>query len=99
MEAEREDSENIELFWMLFNEALSQATGTKDTVFIPIGWCVDMAGANMNGLERVYGKEVLERVKSCEFHFKENRNKMAQKLKDNEEAQQFKELCDALLAA
>lgn len=99
MEAEREDSENIELFWMLFNEALSQATGTKDTVFIPIGWCTDMAGANMNGLERVYGKEVLERVKSCEFHFKENRNKMAQKLKDNEEAQQFKELCDALLAA
>ena len=99
MEAEREDSENIELFWMLFNEALSQATGTKDTVFIPIGWCVDMAGANMNGLERVYGKEVLERVKSCEFHFKENRNKMAQKLKDNEEVQQFKELCDALLAA
>ena len=99
MEAEREDSENIELFWMLFNEALSQATGTKDTVFIPIGWCTDMAGANINGLERGYGKEVLERVKSCEFHFKENRNKMAQKLKDNEEAQQFKELCDALLAA
>ena len=84
---------------MLFNEALSQATGTKDTVFIPIGWCTDMAGANMNGLERVYGKEVLERVKSCEFHFKENRKKMAQKIKDNEEAQQFKELCDALLAA
>ena len=84
---------------MLFNEALSQATGTKDTVFIPIGWCTDMTGANMNGLERVYGKEILERVKSCEFHFKENRNKMAQKLKDNEEAQQFKELCDALLAA
>ena len=53
----------------------------------------------MNGLERVYGKEVLERVKSCEFHFKENRKKMAQKLKDNEEAQQFKELCDALQAA
>lgn len=85
MEVECEDFENVELFWMLFNEVFSQVIGIKDIVFILIGWCMDMVGVNMNGLERVYGKEVLERVKSCEFYFKENCNKMVQKLKDNEE--------------
>lgn len=37
MEAERENSENIEQFWTLFNEALKHATQNKDVVFNPIG--------------------------------------------------------------
>ena len=52
MGAERENSENIEQFWTLFNEALKHATQNKDVVFNTVGWCVDMAGTNMNGLLR-----------------------------------------------
>lgn len=35
---------------------------------------------NMNGLQKVFGDDVLTRIKSCEFHFKESRNKVARKL-------------------
>ena len=47
MGVERENSENIEQFWTLFNEALKHATKNKDVVFNPVGWYVDMAGSNM----------------------------------------------------
>ena len=98
MEAEKEDSDNIEMFWKLFNEALNSETGQEK--FTPIGWCTDMAGANMNGIKKVFGSEAVEqRVKSCEFHYKENRNKMAAKLRDGVDAEIFKSLCDDLLMA
>ena len=61
MEAERENSENTELFWRLFVEAQRKVAGNKYT---------DMVGANMNGVRRVFGEEVLQPSKSCEFHFK-----------------------------
>lgn len=106
MEAEHEDSKNIELFWNLFNDALRKSMANQghhgnspNMVFNPIGWCTDMAGANMNGLVNVYGEEVLQRIKSCEFHFKENLNKMARKLKSDDDARTFKTLCDDLLTA
>lgn len=80
MESEQESSENIALFWSLFNEGLQKVTGDDKSVFNPQGWCTDMAGANMNGLRQVFGDEALSRIKSCEFHFKESINKMARKL-------------------
>ena len=92
METEKEDSENIELFWTLFNTSIK-----KHIVFFnPTGWCTDMAGANMNGIERVFGKDALSRIKSWEFHFKESRNKMARKL-GGTVGDEFKDLCQNLL--
>ena len=98
MEAERENSECIGLFWGLFNEALRKTAGNSEANFNPKGWCTDMAGANMNGLKSVFGDEALHRIKSCEFHFKENRNKMARKL-GGETGETFKQLCDELLSS
>ena len=77
METEQENSENIALFWTLFNEGLRKVSGDNNTVFNPLGWCTDMARANMNGLRQVFGDDALSRIKSCEFHFKESRNRMA----------------------
>ena len=57
-----------------------------------------MAGANMNGLAREFGEDALFRIKGCEFHFKDNRNKMANKL-DKENGDVLKTLCDDLLTA
>ena len=71
MDAEKENSENIKLFWTVFNEALRKTAGDPEGSFKPKGWCTDMASANMNGLKNVFGGEVLNRIKS---HFKENRN-------------------------
>ena len=50
----------------------------------------------MNGLERVFGKDALSRIKSCEFHFKESRNKMARKL-GGTVRDEFKDLCQNFL--
>lgn len=96
METQKENSENIELFWNLFNKALKVVAGDDTATFNPIGFCTDMTGANMNGLKNVFGEDVLTRIKSCEFHFKESRNRMAKKLNDDDE-ELFKELCDKML--
>lgn len=48
MEAENEDSANIELFWTLFNEALRKvANDNPNRKFNSIGWCSDMVCANL----------------------------------------------------
>ena len=96
IEAEQESSENIALSWSLFNEGLQKVTKDDKTVFNPQGWCTDMAGANMNGLQQVFGKDALSRIKSCKFHFKESINKMARKL-GQEAGETFKELYQNLL--
>lgn len=93
MEAEKENSANVELFWTLFNEALVKVA-QRPVKFNPIGWCTDMAGANIAGISKVYGDPT--RIKSCEFHFKDHRNKKAKKL-DSGSAVEFKDLCDDLL--
>lgn len=94
METEREDTTNFELFWKLFNEALGKVANDPLIKFNPIGWCSDMAGANLAGITRVYGNASL--IKSCEFHFKDHRNKKAQKL-DPDSAEEFKGLCNRQL--
>ena len=98
METEGENSQTIELFWSLFNQALRKAAGDENVLFNPKGWCTDMAGANMNGLQKVFGDDVLTRIKSCEFHFKESRNKVDRKLGGDAE-EEFKDLCDELLTS
>ena len=96
MEAESEDTKNIELFWTLFNEVLQKVSGQTEYKFNPVGWCTDMAEANFAAITKVFGDEATPRMKSCEFHFKDQRNKKAQRL-DNESSDRFKELCDTLL--
>jgi hypothetical protein len=93
MEAEKENTTNVKLFWTLFNEALAKVA-QRPVKFNPICWCTDMAGANMAGISKVYGDS--SRIKSCEFHFKDHRNKKTKKL-DSDSAVKFKALCDDLL--
>ena len=57
-----------------------------------------MAGANLAGICAEFGTDAKARIKSCEFHFKEQRNKKAQRL-DGQDAGEFKRLCDNLLTA
>lgn len=98
MEAERENSANIELFWILSNEAYKVVAGDDTLHFNPKGWCKDMAGANMNGLQKVFGDNIHTRIKTCKFHFKESRNKMERKRNDDD-GKVFNELCNQMLAS
>jgi len=75
MEAESENSQNVALFWELFNEILKKVSGSENETFNPIGWCTDLAGGNLAGLCAVFGESTKSRIKTCEFHFKDHRNK------------------------
>lgn len=94
MEAETEDTVNVELFWRLFNEALRKVAASDTATFNPLGWCSDMAGANLAGISKVFGDDA--EIKSCEFHFKDHRNRKAQRL-DSKSGDEFKQLCNRLL--
>lgn len=98
MECKSESTETVALFWSLFNEMLSKVTGEQGFVFNPRGWCSDMAGSNLQGIKQVFGEGALHKVKGCEFHFKECRNRHARTLKNEETRHKFKKLCDALLS-
>ncbi|MDA8032385.1 MAG: hypothetical protein MPK62_14925, partial [Alphaproteobacteria bacterium] len=55
MEVKGETSENVALFWRLFNEVLAEVKGEPGYQFNPCGWITDEAGANFNGIGMVYG--------------------------------------------
>lgn len=99
MECESESTETVALFWTMFNEMLSKIAGVQGFVFNPRGWCSDMAGSNLHGIKEVFGEDALRKVKGCEFHFKECRNRHARTLGSEETRQKFKKLCDALLSS
>ena len=63
MEAVSEDSENIALFWTLFNQIVQKYTGNKNYKFNPTGFCTDMAGANFSGITKIFGDEVKSAIK------------------------------------
>ena len=52
-------------------------------------------GSNFNGLESVYGENVLSKITGCEFHFKDSINRGVRIL--HEMGQKFKELATELL--
>ena len=96
MEAESENHTNVTLFGDILNECLRKVSRKTNYKFNPIGWCADMAGANLAGLSEVFGETVTDRIKTSKFHFKDHRNKNARKL-DPDSAVEFKTLCDNLL--
>ena len=69
MEVKGETSENVTLFWRLFNEVLAEVKGEPGYKFNPCGWITDEAGANFNGIGMVYGHQALQKSYSCRFHY------------------------------
>ena len=89
------------MFWKLFNETISKASNCDCKIckiLIPIGWCTDMAGANLARIVNVFGVDAKNRIKSCEFNFKDLQNKKAQRL-DIDSCKEFKTLCGKLLCS
>ena len=74
MECTKEDEKNITRFWKEFNKAYKVADKTN-AKFQPTGWVTDVALANFTGLQMIYGEEVLDKIKGCEFHYKQSVNR------------------------
>ena len=69
-------TENIEVFWRLYNSAFKEVNVFWYR-FSPAGFCTDMTTANFNTLVKIYGEKILEKVKGCEFHFRDSINRKA----------------------
>lgn len=48
-----------------------------------------MAGANMNGINAVFGEWALTKIKSCEFHYKQSVNRVESKLREESNTGSF----------
>ena len=80
MEAEQENTENLIRFWQLLNEMLQDFTQMNGYKFNPYGFVADENHANWNSIRKVFGEKSLERVVSCEFHYKQSVQRQANKL-------------------
>ena len=69
MDCHKENTEMLTLFLELFNSALQDLTGNSEYKFNPIPVMCDESGANMNAIERVFGKDFMARVVTCQWHF------------------------------
>ena len=71
MDCHKENTEMLTLFLELFNSALQDLTGNSEYKFNPIHVMCDESGANMNAIERVFGKDFMARVVTCQWHFRQ----------------------------
>ena len=71
MECKKEDTEMVEIFFRLFNEALANFLGEEGYKFNPMMLCMDEAGANIQGVRNVFGNAFMSRVVSYQWHFME----------------------------
>ena len=71
MECEMENTEMISLFLQKFNEALADYKQDPNYTFNPYSIMCNKNAANQLAIEKVYGKEFLTRVVTCQWHFKQ----------------------------
>ena len=81
----------------LFNKAYKKANNINEKLH-PAGCSAVMATSNFNGLEIIYGEDILTKIKGCKFHFKDSVNRHGTFLKE-EQKLIFKILAEELLIA
>ena len=70
MEVSKENKDAVALFFHLFNRVLQEFTGDPTYMFNPPLFVTDEAGAMHQGIYEVFGHEVLDKVSTCQWHFK-----------------------------
>ena len=98
MECEGETGECYAKFFHLINEAIAKVAAGR--VFDPIaGFMADEAGGLQEGLRRVYGNPVLEKLKTCEFHFLQCANRQRARLHSDKSKEFFTRVTRSMLQA
>ena len=98
MECPAEDSVNVEAFWRKFNKAYSERHNISDKFHPKAGWVTDMAESNFIGLKMMYGEDVMDDVKACEFHYLQSVDKVSKSWSDDD-IEVFKGICNNVLKA
>ena len=99
MEIRSENTNDITIFFELFNEILQKEMKNPEYKFNPRTFVCDESGANYNAIRNVFGETVANnRVKGCQWHFKNQAKKreggMPEDVKEN-----FKKTCEELCTA
>ena len=98
MECEGETAECYTKFFSLVNEAIEKIIPGK--VFDPVaGFMADEAGGLQEGLRKVHGNSVLEKLKTCEFHFLQCANRQRARLHSKKSKKFFTRVTRTLLQA
>ena len=99
MEVQGETSDSVALFWENLNAVLREVKGDESIYFNPSMFITDEAGANFNGIYKVFGQQGVDKSRTCQFHFKQCLNRMLTKfpVKLGELKSEFEELMLQLL--
>ena len=71
MECKGENAEAVKKFWTTLNEILREVKQDQNYLFNPKGFLTDEAGANINGISGAFGMEYMNKINTCQFHFKQ----------------------------
>ena len=98
MECEGETAECYTKFFSLVNKAIEKIIPGR--VFYPIaGFMVDEAGGLQEGLRKVHGNSVLEKLKTCEFYFLQCANRQRARLHSKKSKKFFTRVTRTFLQA
>ena len=95
MDCEYENKDNCELFCRTWNDALADLQA--GITFDPAGVILDERGCNWNALKEAYGKDVITRCSSSEFHFNRRLNETV--FSGDKQADRFRSLLKRMLEA
>ena len=70
MECKGENTESVKKIWTIFNEILREVKQDTNYLFNPKGFLTDEAGANINGIIGAFGMDYMNKINTCQFHFK-----------------------------
>ena len=72
MEMQTKNSNDIAIFFQLFNEILEKVSGIRNYKFDPQCFLCDEGGVNYKAVKIIYGEDFCcDRVRGCQFHFKQ----------------------------
>ena len=66
----KKDTEMVEIFFRLYNEALANFLGEEGYKF-NLTMRMDQAGANLQGVQNVFSDAFMSWIVSCQWHFME----------------------------
>ena len=96
MEMRIENTNDISIFFTLFNEVLEQVSWIKGYKFNLRCFMCNEGGTNCRAAREVYGEEFCrDWVRGCQFHFKQQEQKQKHQILE-ESRDQFIQICNQL---